>query len=104
MADQMSPVDYANLPAGNPPAGVLPNFEHPQTRDMDLYVGIGLCIGITMVFIILRLYVKLCITQLWGWDDGMSPTSTCRHMMLMSIVACVTGFVRQSLVHSIGWI
>ena len=70
MAQQTSPVDYANLPAGSPPPGVLPNFEHPDSRATEVYVAIGICMSITLIFIILRLYVKLCVTHLWGWDDG----------------------------------
>ena len=76
MAQQMSPTEYANLPAGIPPAGVLPNFEHLRTRQADAYVGMGICIGVTSMFILLRLYVKLFITQLWGWDDGEPPLRT----------------------------
>lgn len=66
----MSPVEYANLPAGVPPVGVLPNFEDPATRAVEIYVGMGICIGITLVFVLLRLYVKVMITHMWGWDDG----------------------------------
>ena len=73
MAQQMSPIDYANLPAASPPAGSLPNFDHATTRDNDLYVGMGVCIGITTVFMLMRLYVKFAVTQLWGWDDGQYP-------------------------------
>ena len=70
MAQRLSPVEYANLPAGTPPAGVLPNFEHGATRAVEAYVVMGICMGITLVLIIVRLYVKFCVTHLWGWDDG----------------------------------
>ena len=66
----MNSLDYANLPAGPPPVGVLPNFDNPATRDTEIYVGMGICIGITTIFVTLRLYVKLAITHMWGWDDG----------------------------------
>lgn len=61
--------DYANLPAGAPPPGVMPNFDHPATRAIEAHIGMGICIGVTLVFVVLRLYVKLAITHMWGWDD-----------------------------------
>lgn len=61
--------DYANLPAGAPPPGVVPNFDHPPTRVIEAHIGMGICIGVTLVFVMLRLYVKLAITHTWGWDD-----------------------------------
>lgn len=68
--DMAQQIDYANLPASPPPVGVLSNFDSPPTRNTETYVGMGICIGITMVFVALRVYVKLVITHMWGWDDG----------------------------------
>lgn len=65
----MSFPDYFNMPAGKPPPGVTPNFDHPQSRAIAAHIGMGICIGITSVLIILRVYVKLAITKFWGWDD-----------------------------------
>lgn len=70
MAQQLSPLDYANLPVAAPPVGVLPNLNNPSTRAIEIYVGMGICIGISLVFVLLRLYVKLAITHMWGGDDG----------------------------------
>ena len=71
MAQQTGSLDYAaHLPATTPPEGVVPNFDNPVTRDTEIYVGMGICIGITVVFVTLRLYVKLAVTHMWGWDDG----------------------------------
>ena len=69
MAQQMSPMDYANLPAGPPPPGVMPNFAHPQSRAYQAHIGMGVCIGVTSIFVVLRMYVKLAVTHKWGWDD-----------------------------------
>ena len=63
-------IDYANLPASPPPPGVLPNFDSPPMRDTEIYVGMSILIGITIVFVTLRVYIKLVITHMWGWDDG----------------------------------
>jgi hypothetical protein len=69
MAQQIDPSFYANLPTGAPPPSLIPNFDHPESRAVDAHVGIGGCIGITLVFVVLRLYVKMASTQLLGWDD-----------------------------------
>ena len=61
---------YASLPAASPPVGVLPNFDNPPTRDTEIYVGMGIFITLIVVFVTLRVYVKLVITRMWGWDDG----------------------------------
>ena len=61
--------DYANLPAAKPPPGTKSNFDNPQSREVDAYIGIWICFGITLLFVLLRLYVKLIITHKWAWDD-----------------------------------
>lgn len=65
----MNSSDYLNLPAGKPPPGVTPNFDHPQSRAVEQYVGVGICLGFALIFVLLRLYVKLAIRRWWGWDD-----------------------------------
>ena len=70
MAQDMSSAGLIDLPVIPPPPGVLPDFDHPPTRTLEAYIGMGVCIGVTLVFIVLRLYVKSAITHQWGWDDG----------------------------------
>lgn len=65
----MDPFLPANIGAANPPPGVVHNFDHAQSRAIEGFIGMGVCIGITSVFVILRLYVKFAITHMWGWDD-----------------------------------
>ena len=72
MAHRMNPVNYPNLSAGNPPSGVIPDLDHGETRAIEGFIGIGICIGISLIFMLLRFYVKFWITHLWGWDDGKS--------------------------------
>lgn len=95
----MDPSSYANLPAGPPPPGVVPNFDHPQSRAIDVYVGMGVCIGITSILIILRVYVKLAVTHMWGWDDC-EFFLVFQDWMLTALGACLIGFVSCSHVFS----
>ena len=61
--------NYANVPALAPPPGVVPNFHNPPSRAGEMRIGMGLCIGITSVLVVLRFYVKFAITHTPGWDD-----------------------------------
>lgn len=61
--------EYANLPAGTPPPGVVANLDNPPSRALDLYIGMGICIAVTAVLLALRLYAKFIVTHSPGWDD-----------------------------------
>ena len=66
----MSSSDYAHTSISQPPPGVTPNFDHPQSRAFQAYIGMGVCIVFTAVLLALRIYIKLAmITHMWGWDD-----------------------------------
>lgn len=53
-----------------PPPGVTPNFDHPQSRTREAYIGIGVCLAVATVVVVLRIYIKLAfIAHMWGWDD-----------------------------------
>ncbi|KAF2676574.1 hypothetical protein K458DRAFT_437229 [Lentithecium fluviatile CBS 122367] len=67
----------ANLPAAPPPPGVLSNFDHPDTNADQGHIGMGICIALITIFMLLRIYVKSAITKMWGWDD----------------VACILGYI-----------
>lgn len=54
---------------GPPPPGVELNFVNPETESARGHVSMTLCIVIGTVFLLLRLFVKVSITKLWGWDD-----------------------------------
>jgi hypothetical protein len=66
----MSSSNYADMPAGKPPPGVIPNFDDPESRAIVMHIGISICLGVALVFVLLRIYVKLAVTRAWGWDDG----------------------------------
>lgn len=88
---------YANLPAGKPPPGVTPNFDHPQSQTARYYIGEGICLGFAFVFVSLRVYVKLTITRAWGKDDGeFFIRSLLVFSKLIALVACLMGFVRHA--------
>ena len=61
--------EYANLPAGTPPPGVVSDLDNPPSRALDLYIGMGICIAVTTVLSVLRMYAKFIVTHSPGWDD-----------------------------------
>lgn len=95
----LNPLGRLNISAG----GILPpgwnvNFDHPPSRTLELKVGLSTCLGIALVFVLLRLYVKLRIIRLWGWEDC-ELLIYIRPLFLSKLIAigtCFIGFVRHS--------
>ena len=69
-----------------PPTEVLltfptPNYTNPETRGPALVIVNGVFIVLTVIAVALRVYTRVVITRLIGWDD----------------IFCVLGLVRQSM-------
>ncbi|KAF2105569.1 hypothetical protein BDV96DRAFT_509151 [Lophiotrema nucula] len=63
------------LPALEPPAGVVPNFDNPPAR-RDMALGITIpCLSVTVVVTLLRLYVKTFIVKKWHLEDWLLPVA-----------------------------
>ncbi len=54
--------------------------------------------GVTLVFVVLRVYVNLAVSHLWGWGDCESLEKIAICIMLTAVGACLMGFVRDSLI------
>ncbi|KAL8885343.1 MAG: hypothetical protein Q9205_001018, partial [Flavoplaca limonia] len=65
----MSTIDPNTTPALQPPPGVLPNFNDPYNTDSTINGTLGICIAISSIFVLLRLYTKLYIIRKYGWED-----------------------------------
>ncbi|KAL8654520.1 MAG: hypothetical protein Q9226_003401 [Calogaya cf. arnoldii] len=66
----MSTLEPVTIPAAlEPPPGVDSNFIDPYNTDSTIYGTLGICIGITSIFVLLRLYTKLFIIRKHGWED-----------------------------------
>lgn len=64
----------ASLPAGAPPAGVLPNFNGPLTSVGTASIIVGaILLPIMITFVGIRLYTKFRIIHLKWWDDCKFP-------------------------------
>jgi hypothetical protein len=72
----MDPALLANLTLGPPPPGVVSNFVNPETRKSQGEISMTFCMAVGAVAILLRIYVKVFITKLYGWDDCEPHTHT----------------------------
>lgn len=57
------------IPALRPPPGVTPDFIHPQSFGQRVTVTSVICLTLMTMSVIVRLYTKLSIKHVWGWDD-----------------------------------
>ncbi|KAJ2985612.1 hypothetical protein NUW58_g5436 [Xylaria curta] len=60
------------IPALPPPAGAQSNFESPETREDLAKVVVGLTYSLMLVFLALRIYTRVRITNSLGADDYLS--------------------------------
>lgn len=62
-------MDPYDLPLAAPPPGIRPNPLHPESRAVVATSGIAICVFLMMVFVLMRVYIKLFISRTFGWDD-----------------------------------
>ncbi|KAI1112149.1 hypothetical protein F5Y14DRAFT_278706 [Nemania sp. NC0429] len=60
------------IPALPPPDGVESNFDSPETRDELARIVVGLAYALMLVFLSLRIYTRVMITNSFGADDYLS--------------------------------
>jgi hypothetical protein len=74
-------MDLANTPLFPPPPGVVSNFVNPENRGGILIAVSAVCLALLLIFVPLRLYTRIRITQSFGLDDGehalFSPRTLC---------------------------
>jgi hypothetical protein len=62
-------MDPSQIPALQPPPGVVPNFIDPYTRGPMLLALSAVAIGIMYLFVIARFYCKFSLKHKVTWDD-----------------------------------
>jgi hypothetical protein len=66
---QFTPAQLAETPAGIPPPGQEPNFINPQSRSPGATAALGVMLGVTLIFLGLRLYSRIRLSKQLGMDD-----------------------------------
>ena len=74
-----SSYDAYQIPALEPPPGVVPNFIDPYTRGPMLLALSAVAIGIMYLFVIFRFYVKFYVQRKLTWDDCESTENSWIH-------------------------
>ena len=62
-------MSYLDIPAAEPPLGVIPNYDHPESRRG---LGLAACsttLVLAFIFCTLRLYTRLKILRALSYDD-----------------------------------
>ncbi|KAL8700751.1 MAG: hypothetical protein Q9201_005279 [Fulgogasparrea decipioides] len=67
---QLSSSELAQIPAVSPPPGVGVNFDGPSPLAYTITVVSSIFIGLTFLFLGVRVYAKVKIHRQWSWDDG----------------------------------
>ena len=60
----------AQIPAGLPPFGVIPDFNGPNPLSYIITGVASTSVGLTLFFLGIRMYTKTTILRRWTWDDG----------------------------------
>jgi len=66
---KIPPEMLAQLPALQPPPGVVPNFVNPQSIAHQTRTAIYVTLPLMLLFLVLRLYTRLRILRAVGADD-----------------------------------
>ncbi|KAI1408106.1 hypothetical protein F5Y13DRAFT_205087 [Hypoxylon sp. FL1857] len=62
-------MDLSQLPGGAPPPGVVPNFDNPESIAPLCLIVIVITLPMMVIFLALRLYVRLWVSRTTGADD-----------------------------------
>lgn len=62
-------VDVSQIPALEPPPGLIPNFHDPYTKGPMLLALNAVAIAIMVLFVIFRFYCKIGLQHKLSWDD-----------------------------------
>ena len=65
-------IDPSEIPALEPPPGVVPNFVDPYTRGPMLLALSAVAVGIMYLFVTIRIYCKFFVRKTLSWDDRKS--------------------------------
>lgn len=59
----------SNYSIGQPPPGVTPNFSNPPSHGQTQIVVTSILLGISIIFVLNRFYIKTFVVRKYTWDD-----------------------------------
>ncbi|KAI0844616.1 hypothetical protein F5Y00DRAFT_273856 [Daldinia vernicosa] len=69
-------LDFDHIPAMEPPTGVIPNFETPDSLAPAGKIMYSVALPVMIIIVIIRLYTRLHITRAIGADDWLCIAGT----------------------------
>lgn len=69
----VNPADLVNFSALPPPDGVIPNLVDPYTAGPVIIKVGSILVALMILFVVARIYVKMCINRKMHWDDCQAP-------------------------------
>ncbi|KAF2731139.1 hypothetical protein EJ04DRAFT_584180 [Polyplosphaeria fusca] len=92
---KMSPEQLAQIPAGVPPRGVIPNLVNPPNAGNYVIIANSIFVAMMITFVALRFYVVLKIKKKMGADDWMVVVSVigiCYYFVVVCLAIRVAKF------------
>ena len=68
-SEQEKMLALLNGPAGAPPPGMTPNLVNPPNLDAIIIPTLSLCITVTTIVVVIRLYSKLFLIRSIAYED-----------------------------------
>lgn len=65
-------------PAGPPPSGVLLSFDNPPNLNSEIIFTLTLCMAITTIAVLMRMYTKLFLIRSMAYED-------CEYLNIFSV-------------------
>ena len=87
-----NPQPASDQPLIPPPPGVTSNFTNPPDHGGLQIIVTSLLLGVTTLFLLSRIYLKVCIVKIYTWDDR----------KFMKVVAVPVFNVLKTVIHSDG--
>lgn len=69
-------------PAMKPPPGVMPNFAHPPSRNVEGYAAVITCLVLAVILVAFRLYAKIFCMKKVHTEDYLAIAALVRHSIL----------------------
>jgi hypothetical protein len=94
MLSQLSPEQLAQIPAGTPPDGQIPNLINPETNGYHVVAITSILTAMMLVFVFLRFYVVIKLKRKMAPDDWATIASTIGAVYYF-IVVCLCRYRRS---------
>ncbi|RDW86042.1 uncharacterized protein DSM5745_02684 [Aspergillus mulundensis] len=76
----------SETPAAPPPPGTEPNYIDPPSRQTTVVIVEAIFMPLMLLAVIIRVYVRTRIINLWGWEDTTCILAACGALAHMGVI------------------